>query len=125
MRAHDLIESHGRRGTSALMFAADAVFLRLISTLQLIFYPFVFDNNGSFCPLLPLIVSDGAYSATLWERILSKASVNPVLSSRSSAAQVLRTERQKLISHSIQIYLCGGCPHARGVQRHALIKPVR
>lgn len=27
------------------MFAADAVFLRLISTLQLIFYTFVFHNN--------------------------------------------------------------------------------
>lgn len=102
MRAHDLIVSHGRRGTSALMFAADAVFLGLISTLQLIFYTFVLDNNGSFCRLLLLIVSDVAYSATLWERILSKASVNPVLSSRSSAAQVLRT------SHSIQIYLRGG-----------------
>lgn len=40
MRAHDLIVSHGRRATSELMFAADAVVLGIISTLQLIFYTF-------------------------------------------------------------------------------------
>lgn len=42
MSAHDLIVSHGHRATSTLMFAADALVLGMISTLQLIFDTFFF-----------------------------------------------------------------------------------
>lgn len=105
MSAHDLIVSHGHRATSTLMIAADAVVLGIISTLQLFTHFSLLASSSR--SLLLLISGDVAYSAVLWERSLTKASINPAL--RSCGAS-WKTGRQRFISHSIcvQNYLRRG-----------------